>query len=783
MASFLRPPRWEQSEIGQRLLNAPWGSLNSCEIALFIVIREEAQFRSIMSLNLQRGSQRCLWISDDSGSESSDSTIRCHSDGDFGAIALCASDYNYEKHERQHPPCFLFGRVTKRRFADVWLGKDRQFSRSEFILAMKKGFWILRSHGSPLVVQNDTALERSMPGMALNPHTANTVKWANELGGGLKFEIYCRAPRDSGQLQWYEDYESQSVTDMSLASVSSASASAISGWEDPPNRLYIFDNPDLGVREYLALDPWTCTMYSAQKHPLSNTDFLQARVRFLKQNLGHRPTTYQESGAFMYDEDVREHRGYAYVLCPLREDYTPLRSCPHARTSTVARRIFYNLLKLVSELHSKGVYHRNLNLDTVFIADDPDLSDLVVTEFSQFSTQDREAASDCQQIFQLVYDFIEEKNVPICWLGTQYLGNLWGRFLDPKCPWVVPARDVWETLQLDSNPKFEAWETLRIVRSAHVRFMSDTKTSDLDVGDVKSYFRLATMALSPAATYNSDIFRLQTKIEVLVSKFEHKGKISVANYHVLDTYLEGKGHRYARPLADVLPESHIRGITSPLSVSLTLNVPYHSRYGLASISRLIHFGPRVEHASASMDKYRIKGPAGLNGFFVTSTSFRSLIEKDDLQCNIAESDRRDCSLDCYRLPHWSLVTANEVAQLYPVDSTGKVLLDGNATKNMGEYLQHFAAKQDYIDIASTPQLDHIGKTTDESDIASLFSSIDPSLLPFQFGRQAQPLKSGDSDLRLSTKAGISRTAQWLAGDSKRRRRMKGDIVPTRFYNG
>lgn len=194
MEIFADPPRWEQSSMGQRLLNAPWDGIAG--ISLFLVIKEEAHFHHIKSLNPDSSSRRCLWITDKADSDDSRTTIRPDVDnGEFGAIALWAPDFIHEKARRSYPPSFLIGRKSKnnRRFADVWIGESQQFSRAEFIIGLKNGFWVIQCLGSPLVILGDTILERRMPGSALHPHKANQVKWL-EMKDGFMIEIYCRSP-------------------------------------------------------------------------------------------------------------------------------------------------------------------------------------------------------------------------------------------------------------------------------------------------------------------------------------------------------------------------------------------------------------------------------------------------------------------------------------------------------------------------------------------------------------------------------------------------------------
>ncbi|KAG9249396.1 uncharacterized protein F5Z01DRAFT_669320 [Emericellopsis atlantica] len=658
------------------------------------------------------------------------------------------------------------------RFADIWLGEDRSVSRCELILGLKNGHWIIRTFGSSLVVHKDTPLERDMPGMALHPHEANHVEWADESGEGLRLEIYCRSPRDSGELVWFEDLPSQ--WDLTQRSISSTSTLSTPGHADPPDRLYIFDKSmcvSPGPREYLALDPWTCTMFLARRYPLSEVDSLRARTRLLQE--------LPISDSFVIDEDVREHYGHAYLLSPLRDDIVPLRSC--SQTESLGRRVFYNLLRLVHALHCSGIYHRNIDLDTICITDNPDLCDVVITEFSKFSRDYRDAISDCRQIFQLLHEFIGGKDVPPSWLGSKYLGDLWARFIDTRHAWDISVKEIYEKLQLGSTQGAKSWDTIKVSRSFSIRFTSVSRTSYLDADDVRSYLRFAAVALYPIAAHDSKIIGLQRKMEDLLSKAERDGQISIADYHVFETHLECKyGCTYGKALADELPESHIRGSRSPLSILLTLKVPYHSRYGLANLNRLIRFAPALEPALQSTDKYEIKGPLGLSGIFVPSTDLHAHMRTAGLQTTMDATQSRDCSLDRYKLPDWSLVTSNELAQLYPVDKAGTVLLEDGSTENLGKYLALFADRKDYLDIATTHRLSSTdNRNGNDIDNISLFSSINTTSFPFQFGRRAG-FKPGASDLRLSADTRGSRTQRWIDGHAMPRRRMKGDIEPTRW---
>lgn len=202
-----KSPFWERTSTRKRLLGAPWEGVAS--VSLFLVVRDEAHFHQIRSLNPDSSSRKCLWISDEAHSHSDDSLSTTHpsvDDGHFGAVALWSPDFIHEKRQRGYPPSFLIGRRSRnRRFADVWIGEGQQFSRAEFIIGLKNGFWVIQCLGSSLLLHDDTPLDQYMPDLALDPSKMNPVKWAG-LESGFTVEIYCRNPQRSALLTWYHDF-------------------------------------------------------------------------------------------------------------------------------------------------------------------------------------------------------------------------------------------------------------------------------------------------------------------------------------------------------------------------------------------------------------------------------------------------------------------------------------------------------------------------------------------------------------------------------------------------
>lgn len=108
--------------------------------------------------------------------------------------------------------------------------------------------------------------------------------------------------------------------------------------------------------------------------------------------------------------------------------------------------------------------------------------------------------------------------------------------------------------------------------------------------------------------------------------------------------------------------------------------------------------------TSSVVKYEVRGPKGLNGIFVTSEAFRTLIGIDGLRCDTSHVFvQRDCELDAYQHPEWYLITANESGKLY--HGRGSLVFLNRVETTIGKFLQEHAETRDYLDIAAPHTLE------------------------------------------------------------------------------
>ena len=193
---------WETEEIGRRLLG-PWDGEEGC---VFLVFRSREVFLELQQFNDRSA---CRWFT--AGSNSFDDELDHGDDSDarststiqtdvgspaLGVIRLRAPQFVYEKAKDGLPACFLFGRRSTARRADVILGRGskERMSRIHFALGLKLDAWAVCAMSGMRLTVNDTTLVSGMPGFALWPERGNRIQVAD-----LDFEIYCREPRVAAQ--------------------------------------------------------------------------------------------------------------------------------------------------------------------------------------------------------------------------------------------------------------------------------------------------------------------------------------------------------------------------------------------------------------------------------------------------------------------------------------------------------------------------------------------------------------------------------------------------------
>ena len=92
----------------------------------------------------------------------------------------------------------------------------------------------------------------------------------------------------------------------------------------------------------------------------------------------------------------------------------------------------FPLLKTVAHLHQFNVVHNDICLFTVFAAGVLDSGtgpdDILLSGFSEASSDMKKAKSDCYQVFRTVHEFLSQHPEPSrCWTGDALLDDLWHR--------------------------------------------------------------------------------------------------------------------------------------------------------------------------------------------------------------------------------------------------------------------------------------------------------------------------------------------------------------------
>lgn len=131
-------------------------------------------------------------------------------------------------------------------------------------------------------------------------------------------------------------------------------------------------------------------------------------------------------GPFIRDESLREQAGELFLLESLRENTYSLDTISGA-TAHAARRLLWNLLRVVALLHGYGFVHNDICLDTVFVYGDFDMECVLLGGFSRISTDMSRANNDCLQIFRTVRGYLGPllATLPSSWLGNDLLTELW----------------------------------------------------------------------------------------------------------------------------------------------------------------------------------------------------------------------------------------------------------------------------------------------------------------------------------------------------------------------
>lgn len=462
-----------------------------------------------------------------------------------------------------------------------------------------------------------------------------------------------------------------------------------------------------------------------------------------------------------------------YVMSPFR-DVQPLREMQEQATGFIGRRLLYGLLSLVSTLHSKNIYGVNICLDTVFFADDVeiDVDTLVVGGLTNISSDQRYAISDCYQIFLLLRTLVANKKLPSSWIGNQVLDNLLAQSIRSRDPWPYSVREVCQQLGTDLTQQNELWSYITIQRSLEFHLIPQGRNHHLRAEDVKLYLQLSAITQFPGVSNIVWCRRAYSMAIQALSHVECDGLIDIADYQVFDSHLKYRHQsNMGLKLALELPSSGISTNGPTIRLDMKLRLPYQRHYGFINLDRLYQFMPSIHIASTA--KYEVRGPKGFNGIFVTSEVFRTLTQTNGLRCDTSQIyGQRDCALDSYQHPEWYLITANESAELYHGRDSLVFLHERQAT--IGEFLQEQADTKDYLDIATSHQLDglDISRTAlaaDHQCVCSTIASTD-DYLNFRFGRRVKPPLDKDIPQRQG-----GRTLAWLDSQSERAR-----IIPTVF---
>jgi hypothetical protein len=474
------------------------------------------------------------------------------------------------------------------------------------------------------------------------------------------------------------------------------------------------------------------------------------------------------------------------MLTALRE-VIPLADFEGEVSTNLARRLLLRLLKIVRTLHEEyRLYSRDINKNTVyFLNDDYDANEIVFGGLCTPSADPLDAFEDSFQIFHTVRCFVN-RDLPHSWLGNDTLDDLYRRaILDNRKSWHWDVVALCRHLETDPSTRSnELWSTLEIQKDFDIRFETANETSNLNSQDVMDYLYADAFLHSRKSAGNRS--ELYQKSVVALSQGIRDGKwISVAGYHLFRNHMKKRhASQIGSTLEGQLPGSRIGpSFTSPISVSLQFQVPYHAGHGLINFRYLrglipMSFDLSILEALHS-HCYEVRGPRGLGGVYIAIQHLERLPHWFKLN-DIRLVEPRDTSLEDFTSGKWYLLAPHESANLFPVDRlTGTVSLSGSRLP-LAQFLSQYFDKETVHEAATEHSLAVLLAKESEMPVDhSCDGSVKPSTedsVRFEFGRRTigapETIGAPATDLRVR---------EWVyEREKKRRRRNRADIQPTIF---
>lgn len=466
--------------------------------------------------------------------------------------------------------------------------------------------------------------------------------------------------------------------------------------------------------------------------------------------------------------------------------------CQHIEEQ-FARRLLWNLIRIVAILHEKGIVHGKINPRTVLLEDD-NPENLLLAGFSRWSFMDENADGakmDCFQVFQTVREFLGKRirKLKEFWTGNSTLDILWTRSIVSGIEaWSDDALDICSKMKINPYSKAELWTTVKASKRMTIRYYYRDKAAWLNSNDVKHF--VVNTAVARMATYDNwkSVDRIEIDAQKTLSTISEDGYFEHNQYerfcshirrrHGLDFTLESLS------LEPLSPKDSRGQTISAVTLRVDFHVPYNARYGIINLKYLWRIDTATLTSQIPLNiiqsSLEVRGYPKAQGVYVSVDHFPALASALELQFDkFTIQKERDSSMDEFTYHKYFLLAPNESSELFTVDRQSlKVRLKSGKDLQMAEFIAKYFPDKEYLNSV----VEHDPRLLFEQRILSE---------PYSFEGLAEPSEDSENHLRFrrvrqpASSRGTEKIEEWVEGISSanRKRRLltqQPDIPPTQF---
>ena len=421
-------------------------------------------------------------------------------------------------------------------------------------------------------------------------------------------------------------------------------------------------------------------------------------------------------------------------------------------TTQLARLILRALLKTVARLHQFNVVHNDICLSTVFVAGVLDSGtgpdDILLSGFSEASSDMEKAKSDCYQVFRTVHEFLSQHPMPSrCWTGDALLDDLWHRIPQSGGDlWPYTAQEVCRLSDISVSPNLQEPKVISVTKGFNFKHNSRQDVSYLDVEDVKQYLAKDAVRCAGKAPSSSQVKALIQKAFAALEPCTSEGRITTEDYGYFMDHMSKRHSNFSLglELSMSLPNGYY--IRKPVQFTLRFPVPYLSRYGLINLQYLRHltspgFSPDILKPLLR-DCFEVRGFPEARGVYISIAHLDVIAERLGLRVEDEyDVHAADTSLDNYTY----LLAPNPMSKIFPVKrKTDQVLTSSSPPTYtpLRAFLEdHFDAEAVLdLEITHDPEKLFVDEST-ESLQHSCEGSVEAhsgDLFRFRFSNQPKP---------------------------------------------